>query len=63
VRKAARLKSTLPTHWNLIGSSMGYHPAVFFRHLRLTALSFPKGKIWRAFQTYYFSFFTIYKIL
>ena len=27
-----------------------YRPAVFFRHLRLTALSFSLAKIWRAFK-------------
>jgi hypothetical protein len=41
-----------------------YHPAVFFRHLRLTALSFPHEKIRRAFQTRYFSclFFNFFLI-
>ena len=35
-----------------------YRPAVFFCHLHLTALSFPLGKIRRAFQTlFYFWFF------
>jgi hypothetical protein len=41
-----------------------YRPAIFIRHLRLIALSFPYGKIWRAFyKLHYFNFvFTIFKI-
>jgi len=40
---------------NLIGRSMiprrvSHRPAVFFRHLRHTALSFPEGKIWRTLE-------------
>jgi hypothetical protein len=27
-----------------------YRPVLFFRHLRLIAVSFPQGKIWHAFQ-------------
>jgi hypothetical protein len=33
-----------------------YHPAVFFCHLRLIALSFPQGKIRRNFKQNYFIF-------
>ena len=45
------------TTWNLIGRSssrtahrLRYRPAVFFRHLRLTPLSFQPGKIRSAFK-------------
>jgi hypothetical protein len=40
-----------------------YCPAVFFRHIHLTALSFPLGKFRRAFQTLvHFDFFFFKKI-
>jgi hypothetical protein len=63
--QGVQLKYKLPTHLNLIGHSMTapppvYHPAVFFRHLRLTAISFPHGKIRRAFQKRYFRVFIFY---
>jgi hypothetical protein len=62
-----RVYNGAPAHWNLIGRSMtppppyrvSYHPAVFFRHLRLTALSFPEINFWRAFQKFYCNFFVI----
>jgi hypothetical protein len=31
-------------HWKLMGRSMCYRPAVFFRHFRLIALSFLQEK-------------------
>ena len=34
-----------------------YRPAVFFRHLRLAALSFLRGTIWRAFTKNVFVFY------
>jgi hypothetical protein len=45
----------IPTHWNPMGrrltpQSLGYRPAVFFRHLRSTALSFPQEKFGAHFK-------------
>jgi hypothetical protein len=37
-----------------------YRPAVFLRHLRITAPSFSHGKILYAFQKHYFIFFTLF---
>jgi len=61
-----------PTHWNQIGCNMTppcpatatlhrqcYRPAVF-RHLRLIALSFPNGKIRRAFRECHIILFTFF---
>jgi hypothetical protein len=55
----------IPTHWNLIDLSITarrlyYRPSAFFRHLHLTALSFPQGKIRLSFQKYNFLFFYLF---
>jgi hypothetical protein len=51
----------IQTPRNLIGPSMiprrvCHRPAVFFRQLRHTALSFPEGKIWRTLKKRHFNF-------
>jgi hypothetical protein len=50
------------SHWNLIGCFITfplvrYHTAVFFRNVRLTALSFPVGNIRRTFKNVPITFF------
>jgi len=66
--KGVQLKSKLQTHWNPIGCktspprSLGYGPAVFFHHLRLTALASPHGKNRRAFQNFVSLLFFFFKI-
>jgi hypothetical protein len=39
-----------------------YRPTVFLIQLHLTALSFPQGKIWRAFQKLYFNVINFSKL-
>lgn len=48
-------KIRIPTQWNAIGRSMCCRPAVFIRQIRLTALSYPQGKIRRTFKERYYS--------
>jgi hypothetical protein len=61
----------IATHWNMIGCSMTAHPApasthrqpyrpAVFRHLVFIALSFPHGKIRRAFRECHISLFTFF---
>jgi hypothetical protein len=59
-------ESRIPVHWKLMGSNMTarglyYHPAVFFSHHHLIALSIPQGKIWFAFQKHNLAFSYIFK--
>jgi hypothetical protein len=50
-------KILIPTQWNVIGRRMSHRPAVFIRQIRLTALSYPQGKMQRTFKESYSVFY------